>query len=453
MKLKPVVASIFLLGLSGTALAATNGNVQARLDAMQSQINDMQQIINHNNTAASTNGGTSLQSTLATSSHWYDAIAISGVANVDMIASNHTTVTNNPLTIGFPSLSLQPTYNHYGHGSATDVELSNATLFADAQVNDWTKAHLAFNYQSSESGNSLVTKNHYNDTLKEGYVTIANFTESPLFFRAGKQLVNFGDYQWDSAVPSFTQLLSQTTATAATLGVVSNGLYGSIFGFRGTPEMDAYGTTTNVNNFGANLGFTQRCNDFGFNVSASYLNNMVDVDYVGSTRNSLGFLADLVSPGISNHNSAKMHDYYYGHKVGALSVDAAMNVNIFDASAHMVTALNDFSEFDLMDISESNHHLVKGARPKALTVGAGVNFDMIGHRSRFGIDYQRSWEAAQVGSYGLPEQRYEATLDVEVSKNVKVGFNIFKDRDYAVYDGGSDKDNVTGLVRLGVMFG
>ena len=81
MRLKPVCASIILLGLSGTAFAATNSNVnvQNQLNTMQSQINQMEQVINQNNGGTQSGGGTALQRKLASCPNWYDSISVSGL--------------------------------------------------------------------------------------------------------------------------------------------------------------------------------------------------------------------------------------------------------------------------------------------------------------------------------------------------------------------------------------
>lgn len=430
MKLKPIAASVFLL-MSGAAFAATNGT-QAQLDAMQSQLNHMQQLINQNNGGAQTGGGTSLQSTLQTSSDWSNAIAVSGLLNVDAIASNRTAVgtgINN---------------SEFGNSASSNIQLSNADVFVDAQVNDWTKAHIGFNFDDQNNNNNalgfahnsvnqIITANNANSPfVDEAYVTLGNFTESPIYFRAGRQYLNFGNYDRFAAVPTFTQLLSETNETAATLGFVSNGFYGSFYGFRGLNEATDIGNTTQVNNFGGNLGFSNKSDGMGYNLEAGYLNNFADVTYVGETVGVSGFNMDTTG---------------YTKKVGAVSLDGTMTVGMFDADVHWVSATSSDS-----DISTVSNGTVKNATPKALTIGAGVTFPVIGHSSRLGVDYQHSWQAENVGSYGLPQQRYEATYGVDVSKNVNVGLDLFTDRDYSVSNGGTGLATTTGLVRLGVMF-
>ncbi len=434
MKLKPIAASVFLL-MSGAAFAATNGT-QAQLDAMQSQLTHMQQLINQNNGGAQTGGGTALQSSLQTSSDWSNAIAVSGLLNVDAIASNRTAV-------AFPVPVVGGVHNtEFGNGASTNIQLSNADVFVDAQVNDWTKAHIGFNFDDQnnsitgqtahDSVNQIITENA-SPLVDEAYVTLGNFTESPIYFRAGRQYVNFGNYDRFAAVPTFTQLLSETNETAATLGFVSNGFYGSFYGFRGVNEVSDVGTTTQVNNFGGNLGFSNKSDGMGYNLEAGYLNNFADVAYVGTT-------------GTSTYN---INSVGYTKKVGAVSLDGTMTVGMFDADAHWVGATSRDNE---IATTSDGYNTIQSARPQALVIGGGMSFPVIGHNSRLGVDYQHSWQAENVGLYGLPQQRYEATYGVDVSKNVNVGLDLFTDRDYSVSNGGTGLATTTGLVRLGVMF-
>ena len=450
MRLKPICASIMLLGLtmSGSAFAATHHHyvkkvvvqnqkvvIQDQLTAMQAQMNQMEQVINQNGGGTQSMGGTSLQSKLANSSDWYNAITVSGLINADGIYSNRTS------TLAFSPTAQGPAGSTFGTGDSSDLVLTNADLFVDAQINCWTKAHVGLNYENVPVN---IVKDGTTTVLDEAYVTIGNFCENPFYFRAGKQYVNFGNYDRFAAVPTFTQLLSQTNAPAATVGFVDQGFYGSIYGFRGLNRTNEFNPVTtfrpntgsqNVNNAGANLGFQMQNNGSGFNLQASYLNNMADVDYVSES---------IVNGGLS---SSQFFNNYVT-RVGAMSLDATGNMGMFDAAAHYVSALGDFSRKDIL----ANGSMTTGARPSAMTVGAGVTFGMMGYSSHFGLDYQHSWQAENVGLFGMPEARYEGTYNVNVSKNVNVGLDVFQDRRYDANHGGADQSATTGLLRLGVMF-
>jgi hypothetical protein len=456
MRLKPVCASIILLGLSGTAFAATNSNVdvQNQLSGMQSQINQMEQTINQNNGGTQSGGGTALQRKLASCPNWYDSISVSGLINVDGILSSRRAefIQGNE---GGP--------NHFfGDRSGSDLALDNADLFVDAQVNSWTKAHIGLNYQNNNNNNfldddrvidndqgtnnSLIIKPWMGSLIDEAYVTFGDFCRSPFYFRVGKQYVNFGNYDRFATVPTFTQLLSQTNETAATLGFVMNGFYGSIYGFRGLPSRtdnstSAYGKTVNVNNWGANFGWSMQNQDSSLNLQAGYLNNMADVDYVSASTDFWNGGGLLSSTG-------------YVTPVGAVSLDATGSLGMFDADVHYVTATDRFdrTEINIYGGPFGTPSTTRGAEPSALVVGVGATTMISNHKSRFGLDYQYSWEALDVGMYGIPQARLEGTFDVNVSKNVNVGLYVYHDQDYSTGKGGTGRGATTGVLHLGVMF-
>jgi hypothetical protein len=451
MRLKPVCASIILLGLSGTAFAATNSNVdvQNQLSGMQSQINQMEQTINQNNGGTQSGGGTALQRKLASCPNWYDSISVSGLINVDGILSSRRAefIQGNE---GGP--------NHFfGDRSGSDLALDNADLFVDAQVNSWTKAHIGLNYQNNNNNNfldntksffdddrvidndqgtnnSLIIKPWMGSLIDEAYVTFGDFCRSPFYFRVGKQYVNFGNYDRFATVPTFTQLLSQTNETAATLG------------FRGLPSRtdnstSAYGKTVNVNNWGANFGWSMQNQDSSLNLQAGYLNNMADVDYVSASTDFWNGGGLLSSTG-------------YVTPVGAVSLDATGSLGMFDADVHYVTATDRFdrTEINIYGGPFGTPSTTRGAEPSALVVGVGATTMISNHKSRFGLDYQYSWEALDVGMYGIPQARLEGTFDVNVSKNVNVGLYVYHDQDYSTGKGGTGRGATTGVLHLGVMF-
>ncbi len=458
MRLKPIVISIILLGFSGAAFAVTSSNttIQTQMNNLQSQINTLEKNINQNNGGTTSGGGTALQKRLASCPNWYDAISVSGLLNVDGILSSRRA--------DFMTRTEGPTLIHFfSDRSASDLALDNADLFVDARVNSWTKAHIGLNYQdnnnnysndnvkslyNSNSNRSLIIKPWSGSFIDEAYVTFGDFCRSPFYFRLGKQYINFGNYDRFATVPTFTQLLSQTNDTAATLGFVSNGFYGSVYGFRGIPSITDNGFgTKNINNWGANIGWTVNRRNTGWSLQAGYLNNMADVDYVSESTDWLNTANFLSTNG-------------YHTPVGALSFDATGRYKMIDGYIHYVTALKEFNPNEIIAADlDPNGVLIKthGAEPSAIDLGLGLTSSVMNHKSRFGISYDYSWDAYNVGLYGIPEARVEGTFDMMVNKNVDVGLYVYRDQNYNIkpwFFNGSNAGRAatTGILHLGVMF-
>jgi hypothetical protein len=424
MKLKSVVASMLALGVASTAaLAASTDTVnRAEFDAMKDQVAKMEAVLNQHQTGLN-------NQTATNANDWFNRVALSGDIGIDAFTSAHNS------------------YRFDNNGGNTNaIELPQANLFVDAQVNDWVKAHAGIHLDSNVSRDGLYQFHDAlygadisNKWLEEAYVTVANFAQSPAYARVGREYIPFGSYDAHAITPSLTQMLTQTRATALQAGVVmANGFNASAYTFNGTDLDKNVGKNRRVNNFGLTAGYANSYNNVSYNAGIGYIYNMADVNYI--------------SAGINSNNRVD-------HVVGGISVDGTVKSGPFDASAHYVTALKDF---DQADVSYVSTHGKEGAKPSAWGIDAGYSFAVAGHDSRVGLGYQRSSQTNHVGpvefysedfgllvNSGMPQQRYVAQYDVNVWKNTDIGVQVYHDRNF---DGnqGNDNNNTTGLVRLSV---
>lgn len=417
MKLKSVVASMLALGLASTAaLAASSDTInRAEFDAMKDQVAKMEAALNQHHAG--------LNAPISNTNDWFNRVTVSGQFDVDTY------------------MSAKNSYRFQNNGGNTSaIELPNANLFVDAQVNNWVKAHAAIHFDNNVKRDGLANVQealyeHVNASwLDEAYVTIANFAQSPAYVRAGREYVPFGSYDAHAITPSLTQMLTQTQATALQAGVVmANGFNASAYTFNGTDLDKNQQKNRRINNFGLNAGYANSYNNVSYTANVGYLYNMADVNYVAAGR---------------EYNTVD-------HVVGGISVDGSVKSGAYDASVHYVTALR---SFDVTDLTHFTNDEQAGAKPSAWGVEAGYSFAVAGYDSRIGLGYQRSSQANNVGphvynehgtvSYGMPKQRYVAQYDINVWKNTDLGFQVYHDRNYD--DKTTGNSNTTGLVRLSV---
>ncbi|MFU8797350.1 MAG: LbtU family siderophore porin, partial [Gammaproteobacteria bacterium] len=269
----------------------------------------------------------------------------------------------------------------------------------------------------------------------------------------GKQYVQFGDYERFAMTKSFTQLMTETHGTAATLGFVdASGFNAAAYVLRGNqkvsnaegnvnPENPTTNPTTLLQNFGLNVGMANSTDRVAYKVSAGYLSNMADIDYI----------SNVLGP---NKPAGSFAQGGYTKAVGALTVDGKISSGAFDANAHYVTALQEFHASDLVFKNASN----SAAKPSAWALEAGYSFKTMAHDSRVSLGYQRTKQAGgfagpdKAGSLALPESRWIGSYKVNVSKHADVGVEVYNDRDYGVNNGGTDKNVTVGVLRLGVKF-
>jgi hypothetical protein len=423
MKLKPIIAAMLLVGVSSPVLAAmaTNAMTQPQLDAMNARISRVEGLMNQNQ------AGTGLG--VADTQNWFNSVTISGVLNVDALASNRTPNDDFNYTHDYRTVSM------YDKEHSNNFRLADANVLVDAVINCWTSAHIGANFRalsnidadSDHLEHALVVSDFGLPIVDEAYITVMN-AASPFYGRFGRQYVSFGDYSVYEAVPSLTQLLSETNQVAAVVGYSDPSTLGvNVYGFRGL-ESRRYGADRSlVENFGATLSFGD-VDTMGYKVGLGYLNNMADVAYI----------SNQLTNGFGQDGSSE--------RVNAMSANAAFKSGPFDAAVKYVTALDEFNRNEIgHDLSNSS-----GAEPWAVTAGVGYSFNTMQWPARFGFSYQQSGDAANIGTQGMPERRYQADFNVGVSKNTNVGFTLFNDRDYDRSEGGSGRNALTGVLRLGV---
>jgi hypothetical protein len=415
MKLKLLVTSMILASAANAAFA-DDQSMQTQLDAMKAQMAQMQATINNNG------GGVNLPA-----DSWFNRIKLSGMINVQSDVSSRSPTT----------------FNQVNNNTVSNIAVPNANLFIDADVSDWTKAHLGFVYGQKMDNFNLLRAGAYTSSqlisgsndgrLDEAYVTIGNFAKSPFYLKAGQQFLPFGDYNpYKDVTPSFTQVLSQVNDTGADVGFVSmNGFHGSVFGLDGIQKAGNNGD--NVRNYGADLGFAKTANQLSYNLGVQYLRNMADVT---GMRYDLGF-----------ENSDK-----YTRAVSALAANADVKFKAVDAGLKYVGAMN---KFDPNDLSYNN----EGARPAAWNVDAGYSFPVMNHDTRFGLGYQGTKEASAIvlnefngADVTMPRTRYLANYTFNVSKYTDVGFEFRHDKDYGMSQGGTGNSANTAAARIAVKF-
>src|SRR5689334_19016632 len=141
MKLKPIVASMILMGLTAPAFAASNYDTQSQLDSMKAQLAKMESVLKQNQA-----GG------FGQSADWFNRITVSGMVNADAYYANKT-----------------PTV--YTGKSSNAVKLNNANLFIHALVNEWVTGDIDFTYGDTNSIFSRHDTSDSSNVLDEAYVT------------------------------------------------------------------------------------------------------------------------------------------------------------------------------------------------------------------------------------------------------------------------------------------
>jgi hypothetical protein len=227
---------------------------------------------------------------------------------------------------------------------SSGFELATVELGFDAQVTDWASGHILVLYE--EGGDDDVV-------IDEGYITLGNTEQFPLYLTAGRMYVPFGNFETNMISDPLTLEISETQETAIQVGFEAAGAYGSVFAFNG--DTNEGGGDSQIEQFGANLGYTYEQEGFSLDVGISYMNSMGDSDGLS---------------GILEEEDMLEVDYVDGF--GAYAVAA---IGPFSLIGEYITALDDFGDED-------------DSQPMAFSVEAGYTFDLSGMEStRHGINH------------------------------------------------------------------
>ncbi len=421
MNLKKLTVAMMAVGLSSAAVA---GNVKGQ-----------QHAADHSAAVAAMNANVdAVKGHEGGSADWYRRIRMSGMVNVDAVYSGYDKID------AVANLGSNPKADQ----TQTQIAVSNATMFVDAAMSNWSSAHIGFSYENHHGQQFAPVMQDDSSSnswrVDEAFVTLANFNKMPVYARAGQQYVNFGDYQVHPMFDSYTQLLSETDGPAVTVGFVSPmGVYGSVFVLDGTTKVDSRNL---ADNYGGRVGFGHHAADMGYDVHFDYLRNMADATYVNSMMNNGTGATDVT------------------HRVGAVSAHADFNTGPFDVSADFVNATRHFEGAELGynpdDLTATDTDA--GAEPWATGLHLGYKFRMAGHRSHLVLGYERSGQASanygKTGDDGLemPNTRYSAEYNVNMFRHTDFAVGVVSDHDYASDDGGTGKNGTTGIARVSFQF-
>lgn len=307
-----------------------------------------------------------------------------------------------------------------------------ASLYLDADLDKWAKAHFAFKMVGSCGFGS---KNDENSFLKfkdaeESYIDIGNLEFLPYYSRIGIQFVDYGSYERNVVPITLTQAMTQTQAAAITVGYqnLDNGLQASVYSFSGKKKRNG---ATKIVNGGIHLGYDSE----QLKIALDWMSNIA------------GGVNYIVHQGSSSQKNP-LNEFGYRKRVAGVSTSVQAFYKKLDVTIQYTTAL---SNFHLDDLSFNN----KAAKPAAWLVDAGCSFPLIkDHNSRLGASYQQSRQAVNIRGLGykrgLPKSRTQLDYTVDLWQDAQVGAHMVWDRDYKIAQGGTGAKSWTFLGTLKV---
>ena len=273
----------------------------------------------------------------------------------------------------------------------SNFELATVELGFVGKVTDWASAHLTLLYE--EGGDDKVL-------VDDAHIILGNTEKFPLYLSAGRQYVPFGNFTTNMISDPLTLEIAETQETALQVGFEAAGAYGSVFAFNG--DTNEGGGDRQIEQFGANIGYTIEQEGFSVDVGVSYMNSMGDSDGLS---------------GILEENDMLEADY-----VGGIGAYAIANIGPVSLIGEYITALDDFEDAD-------------DSQPMAFNAEAGYTFDISGMESTVAI----AWQGTDDMAGDLPESRVLASFGIGILEGTTLAFEYAHDEDYDTADGGTDE--------------
>lgn len=320
-------------------------------------------------------------------------------------------------------------FNPGGRPSTTDIDVTNTSLdLFMLGPSEWILGFIGFTYNNNTpatdvfGGTSQYRVADSRVFVNNAFVTIGNFTQSPMYATFGQFNVPFGQYSSVMVSTPLTTLLARTKARAIEFGFRmqgDNGLYGATYIFRG----DSHATSVpKVNNGGLNLGLKFKRDWLKGRIGGGVIANIAD-----SSGMQLG----------ANFQNVEQ----LVHRVPAYNAHAQLSIGThIDFIAEYVGAA---TRFNPNNMSYKGH----GAQPTALDFEAAFNADLFESKpSSIAVGYQQSQQALALG---LPLNRVSLVLNTSWWRNTLQSLEFRRDREYAASDTATGAGNVVSAPETG----
>jgi hypothetical protein len=424
MNLKLMAAPLLVLSLASTSALAAVQQSSANSNTVSTGSNQMQQFTSMNNDAPAAK----------VNMNFLNNVKFGGYLAVDAFGQSDENY------LGASSNTSQ--------NSQSGVALSAAALNVADQINNWIGADLnlfAANgpvpvgysgeaYGTSSDAYKTQTRYYTGSTVRSGvdideaYIDVANFAQSPVALRAGQFYLPYGQYDRYAIAPTLTQQMTEIREDALEVAYVNtNGLHGSVYGFKGIPVK----TNDNANTLGASLGYTTSVtSNLGVDLGAGYISNVLNI----------GSVADVAN----DHSISKVNKTVGGWDAYVTGMSGPFSLGL------QYTAFG--TNIHTGDLTKSS---TNEAKPDAGTITGTYASTVQGYATKLTADYGWTdnvllYNASNVYT-SLPKNRVGAEYDVNVLTNTMVSAEVHYDKAYNTNEGGTGNHSLTGTVRLAVM--
>lgn len=306
-----------------------------------------------------------------------------------------------------PKLEVEASYfKPYKGDHHSDIDLTAAKISAYLMPNSWLGGFLDIAYDNGSPAKGPRTSNS-RLYMRQAFVTVGDLERSPFYATVGQLFVPFGRYSSFMASSPMIQAIGRTKARALVVGYAQpgTGIYSSAYTFKGDSNTSG---KSQINNWGANLGYRFAQEQLSADVGISYINNIADAEGMQSPGSTIG--------GFSGFSSSKRLQ----HTVPALDVRGRIGYGPVVLMGEYLTTTRAFDRHDLRFNGQ-------GARPRGYNVEAAYMFDLLGMPSNVAIGHAGTANALALN---LPRQRYSVAFSMSPWKATTATLEYRQDKHY-----------------------
>ncbi len=290
----------------------------------------------------------------------------------------------------------------------TDVVLATMEMGVDADITDYVSGHMVFLWEEDDTEPV---------DLDTGFITVSGGDTLPVYVNLGKMYLPFGMFESFMISDPLTLELAETRESAIQAGFATNGFYGSAFIFNG--DIDESGKDSRADNFGASIGIAVEDDAFSMDVSAGYINNILDSDGLG----------DHLSEIMETEGTALDDD------VAGVAAAACLSMGPMTLIGEYITA---FDEPTFLSVSDGG--AVTGQKMSAFNMELACAFACCGKETTFGVAYQGADNTGDL----LPDTRWAGTLSAAILSGTTLALEYCRDK----FENDDQIDRVTAQLAL-----
>lgn len=323
----------------------------------------------------------------------------------------------------------------YNNGpTRSDINLGSARLDILVEVSRFVHGFMALNMDNSNfdllnnssldvqlagAGNRVFNSRVF---VSRAFITIGDLNVSPVYFTIGQMFVPFGRYASNMVTSTLTAELGRTNERAILLGLFKDGLYASVYGFRGDSNIGDAG----VNSWGVNAGYEKSWTGGSLNIGAGYIGNIADATGFQVTGAGVGFFGF----GLNNLTETLIHT------VPAVDFHGEFSFGNFNLFAEYIKTTR---SFDIQDLTFDG----RGAQPSASNLELAYNFKIMTFPASIAAGYGTTSDALPLY---FPKESFISAFNISIWKDTIESIEFRHDENYDSSDFGGGRGAVPFII-------